>query len=431
MPEILDSTASDFTLRFKQLLTQQERSSAAADTTACAILEDVRQHGDAALLRYTREFDRHASIIVQPEEIAEAKKACPPGSPVYQALCEAKTRITAYHQAQMPEELDYIDHQGVRLGNLWRPVQTVGMYVPGGRASYPSSVLMNAIPALVAGAKRCVMVVPAPDNHLNPAVLLAADMLGIQDIFKVGGAQAIAALAYGTDTIPAVDKIVGPGNAFVASAKRQVFGQVGIDMIAGPSEILIVADATQPPEWVAADLLSQAEHDTAARSLLITADKAWAEQVLVAIERCLAALDRHDIASTSWNQHGAIILVPELQDAVPLINQIAPEHLQLMMAPERYEAMLPLIHSAGAIFLGNYTPEAIGDYMAGPSHVLPTSGTARFSSGLSVYDFLKRVSLIGCSREAFEALAPATEALATSESLGAHALSIAIRQKAS
>lgn len=428
MSKILNSRAEDFISSFQQLLTQHVAFSTEIDTVAHSILEDIRREGDTALLRYTKEFDHHSAIIVQPEEIAHARKICPPTSSVSRALEEAKARITAYHQAQMPHSLDYTDAQGVRLGNLWRPVQTVGMYVPGGRASYPSSVLMNAIPALVAGVKRLVMVVPAPNNELNPAILVAADMLGIKEIFKVGGAQAIAALTYGTGTIPAVDKIVGPGNAFVASAKRQVFGQVGIDMVAGPSEILVVADATQPPEWVAADLLSQAEHDTAARSLLITTDEAWAHQVLAAINAHLVTLERRDIASKSWHQQGAIILVDTLENAVPLINQIAPEHLQLMMPPERYESMLPRIYNAGAIFLGNYTPEAIGDYIAGPSHVLPTSGTARFSSGLSVYDFLKRISLIGCAKDAFNTLAPATETLAKSEGLDAHALSITLRR---
>ena len=428
MPKILHRMAREFPETFRALLGQQIQLASEVDNTVSSILSDIRLQGDDALLRYTEQFDHHTQLRVQPSEIQAARKACPPDSDLYQALVFARERITAYHQAQMPQSIDYTDASGVRLGNLWRPIQTVGMYVPGGLASYPSSVLMNAIPALVAGVKKLIMTVPAPNGQLNPAILVAADMLGIEDIFKVGGAQAIGALAYGTETIPAVDKIVGPGNAFVAAAKRQAFGHVGIDMVAGPSEILVVSDASTPPEWVAADLLSQAEHDANARSLLITNDQRWAYLVLAAIDAQLKTLPRREIAAASWEQYGAIIIVDDMAQSTSLINQIAPEHLQLMLSDTQIEAMLPLIHNAGAIFLGQYTPEAIGDYTAGPSHVLPTSGTARFSSGLSVYDFLKRVSLIGCSQQAFSTLAHATETLARSEKLDAHARSITLRR---
>lgn len=429
MAKLIRSNDADFNQCLQAILASSMEFNTAIIDTVANILQSVQSQGDEALLHYTEKFDGHASIVVTKEDIATAYAAIPENSPLYQALYLAKQRITDYHIKQLPQALDYIDPSNVRLGNLWRPLSSVGMYVPGGLASYPSSVLMNAIPALVAGVKRLVMVVPAPQNKLNPALLVAADMVGIKEIFKVGGAQAIAALAYGTKTIPNVDKIVGPGNAYVAAAKRQVFGKVGIDMIAGPSEILVVSDAHTPPEWIAADLLSQAEHDVNARSLLITDDESWAIQVQHAITAHLATLSRRNIAEESWNKRGAIIIVNNIEkEAISLINQIAPEHLELALDDARIETMLPLIQHAGAIFIGRYTPEAMGDYTAGPSHVLPTAGTARFSSGLSVYDFLKRISLIGCSKGAFETLAPVTRTLANSEQLSAHALSVKIRQ---
>jgi histidinol dehydrogenase len=427
--KIIHSTDKKFPELLRSLLAGSMEFDPSIMDTVSHIIQNVRAKGDQAVAEYTKQFDGHTSLKVGSEEIAAAKAIHPPGSELYQALELAARRISAYHYEQMPRPLDYVDPSNVRLGNLWRPLASVGMYVPGGLASYPSSVLMNAIPAQVAGVKRLVMMVPAPNNQLDPSLLVAADMLGIQEIFKVGGAQAIAALAYGTKTIPAVDKIVGPGNAYVAAAKRQVFGQVGIDMVAGPSEIVVVSDAKTPAAWVAADLLSQAEHDVNARSLLITDDEKWAKHVLKEISTQIDHLDRKEIAQESWDKRGAVIIVNNLeQEAIEVINIIAPEHLELALDEVRAEKMLPFIQHAGAIFVGRYTPEAIGDYVAGPSHVLPTAGTARFSSGLSVYDFLKRISLISCPKDAFGSLAHGTKILADNERLGAHALSVTIRQ---
>lgn len=397
--------------------------------TVATIIAKVEQEWDKALLAYTKMFDRFdataENIKVTAHDIADALALCSPE--LIKSIKVAAERIRSYSEKQMPENLDYTDAEGVRLGHRWSPLDSVGLYVPGGLAAYPSSVLMNAIPAKVAGVKRLAMVVPAPDGKLSPAVLAAAHVAGVDEIYKVGGAQAIAALAYGTKTIAPVDKIVGPGNAYVAEAKRQVFGKVGIDMIAGPSEILIIADNKNNPAWIAADLLSQAEHDKDAQSILITDDQAFADAVEAQIKIILADLPRADIAGASWDQNGTIILVQNWQEAVQLANAIAAEHLEL--AVENPEALLTGIRHAGAIFLGRYTPEAIGDYIAGPSHVLPTSRTARFSSGLSVFDFLKRTSIIGCSEAALAKLSPYTEVLATSEGLGAHALSITTRRK--
>lgn len=394
------------------------------------ILSQIQQEGDNALVELTNRFDRQKvnhvkELTITSKQIEAARNEI--DVELLAALELAAERIADYHQKQMPSDLDYTDSTGVRLGNLWRAIDSVGLYVPGGLASYPSSVLMNAVPAKVAGVKRLVITVPAPDGVLNPVVLAAASVAGVDEIYTVGGAQAIAALAYGTDTIRPVHKIVGPGNAYVAAAKRQVFGKVGIDMIAGPSEILVIADDTANPEWVAADLLSQAEHDEAARSILLTESEAFAKAVSNAIDTLLPTLVKADIARTSWENNGAIIIVKSEEELLSLTNQIAAEHLEIIT--KNPENLLPKIQHAGAVFLGHYTPEAMGDYMAGPSHVLPTAGTAAFSSGLSVYDFLKRMSLIDCPKEAFDALATATAKLADAENLGAHALSVRIRQR--
>ncbi len=404
---------------------QQEESSVAPAVSS--IIQDVRTRGDAALLALTETYDRvaydAAGMRVTPAELAAARDAC--DAPVIEALELAADRIRRFHEKQLPADLDYTDADGVRLGMKWTAISDVGLYVPGGLASYPSSVLMNAIPAQVAGVDRLVIVVPTPDGQLNPSVLAAAQIAGVDEIYKVGGAQAVAALAYGTESIPPVYKIVGPGNAYVAEAKRQVFGQVGIDMIAGPSEILVVADGQNDPAWIAADLLSQAEHSADAQSILITDDAAFADAVDQAIASTLATLPRREIAEASVRDFGLSIVVDSLEAAVPVIDSIAPEHLEL--AVENPEALMRAVRNAGAIFMGRYTPEALGDYVAGPSHVLPTNRTARFSSGLSVYDFLKKSSLIGCPQEAFATLGQASDVLAQNEGLDAHALSASIR----
>lgn len=411
----------------RTLLSERMADNSDVHGTVHTIIQQIRQEGDTALLAYTARFDRwdasENALRVTSEEIAEAVALTSPE--VIKSLKVAAARIRAYSEKQLPKNADYIDDTGVRLGWRWTALDAVGLYVPGGTAAYPSSVLMNAVPALAAGVARLVMVVPAPEGNLTPAILAAAHVAGISEIYKIGGAQAIAALAYGTETIPAVDKIVGPGNAYVAEAKRQVFGQVGIDMIAGPSEICVVADANANPAWIAADLLSQAEHDALAQSILITDDAAFADKVEQEIIALLAQLPRKDMAEASWRDYGAIVIVANMQAAAEAVNIIAPEHLELaVMDPDR---ILPHIRHAGAIFLGYHTPEAIGDYIAGPSHVLPTHGTARFASGLSVFDFLKRTSTIGCSAEGFGALAHYTGTLADAEGLGAHAASVRVR----
>lgn len=427
MPHELDARSPDFEPAFRAFLEVGREAAEEVDRAVADILAAVRQEGDAAVLRYTERFDRLSlraeQLRFSAEEIAAAKAACE--TETLAALQLAATRIEDYHRRQMPEDMDYRDSAGIRLGHRWTPMEAVGIYVPGGTAAYPSSVLMNALPARVAGVGRVAMVVPTPDGIINPLVLAAAAIAGVKEIYRIGGAQAVGALAYGTKTIAPVDKITGPGNAYVAAAKKQVFGRVGIDMIAGPSEILVVADGQNDPAWIAADLLSQAEHDTSAQAILITDDSAFAEQVKRAVDRHLQQLPRREIAAASWRDNGAVILVAALEEAAPIVNRLAPEHLELAVAEP--DALLPLIRNAGAIFLGRHTPEALGDYLAGPNHVLPTSRSARFSSGLSVLDFLKRSSFIEASPEGLAAIGPAGMALARAEGLDAHALSLSLR----
>jgi histidinol dehydrogenase len=421
------STAADFEEDFAAFLSTKREVSEDVDQTVRAILARVRAEGDAALVEYTNRFDRNrftaANLAVTQGEIADAVAGADPRT--VEALTLARDRIASHHARQMPADDRYVDAIGVELGSRWTAIESVGLYVPGGTASYPSSVLMNAVPARVAGVERVVIVVPAPDGVLNPLVLVAAHLAGVSEIYRVGGAQAVAALAYGTQTIRPVAKIVGPGNAYVAAAKRQVFGTVGIDMIAGPSEVLVIADAQNDPDWIAADLLAQAEHDTAAQSILITDDAAFGRSVGQAVERQIATLPRAETAAASWRDFGAVIVVPDLQAAVPLANRIAAEHLELAFADA--EAFVPKIRNAGAIFIGRHTPEVIGDYVGGSNHVLPTARSARFSSGLSVLDFVKRTSLLKLGADQLRALAPAAIALAEAEGLGAHARSVAIR----
>ncbi|MCD6036099.1 MAG: hisD [Rickettsiales bacterium] len=428
MVRVLNAASPGFTQEFRTLLSDKLENDPKINATVAAIVEDIRTRGDDALIEYTNRFDRvkitaPAELRINPAKIKQAYDACDPK--LIEALKLAASRITKYHEGQMPEGKRYTDETGTTLGFRWSSVDAAGLYVPGGLASYPSSVLMNGIPAKVAGVSRIAMVVPAPDGVLNPLVLAAAHIVGINEIYSVGGAQAIAALAYGTQTIKPVNMIVGPGNAYVAAAKRQLFGVVGIDMIAGPSEILLVSDNKSNPSWIAADLLSQAEHDTAARSILITNDAAFGDKVIAEVERLLRTLPREKIARISWENNGAVIIVKDWDVALPLIDQIATEHLEL--AIDNPEALASRVRHAGAIFLGRYTPEAIGDYTAGPSHVLPTASTAAFSSGLSVFNFLKRTSMIACTENSFRALAESTRLLAEAEGLGAHALSITIR----
>lgn len=427
MPLRLDSSASDFRARFDAFLAAKREASADVDAAARGIIDDVIRRGDAALVALSRQFDRidldRVGLRVTADEIAAAAKSC--DRTALDALALARSRIEAYHQRQVPKDERFTDALGVELGSRWTAIEAVGLYVPGGTAAYPSSVLMNAVPAKVAGVPRVVMVVPAPDGILNPLVLAAAQLAGIDEIYRVGGAQAIAALAYGTDSIRPVAKIVGPGNAYVAAAKRIVFGKVGIDMIAGPSEVLIVADTSGNPDWIAADLLAQAEHDEAAQSILITDDAKLAAEVEKAVEAQLTTLPRAKIAGASWRDFGAIIMVRSIADAVPLIDAIAPEHLELIAADD--EGLIARIRNAGAIFIGGHTPEAIGDYVGGSNHVLPTARSARFSSGLNVLDFMKRTSILKCGPEQLAALGPAAIALGKAEGLEAHARSVAIR----
>ncbi|WP_417836066.1 histidinol dehydrogenase [Thalassospira tepidiphila] len=427
MPLKLSITDASFEEDFVKLLGMKRESDADVDAAVADIIADVRNRGDEAVCDYTNRFDRlgidASGMAVSAAEVDAALAEI--DADLLKSLELAAKRIRAYHEKQMPADERYTDESGVELGWRWRAVSAAGLYVPGGLASYPSSVLMNAIPAKVAGVERLVMVVPTPDNKMNPLVLAAARIAGVDEIYRIGGAQAIAALAYGTETIKPVDKIVGPGNAFVAAAKRRVFGQVGIDMIAGPSEILVVADGSNDPSWVAADLLSQAEHDPVAQSILITDDAKFADRVQAAIDAHLEKLPRAEIAGASWRDFGAIVLVENLSQAPALVDRIAPEHLEL--AVDDPDALAEDIHHAGAIFLGRYTPEAIGDYVAGPNHVLPTARSARFSSGLGVLDFIKRSSLIKCTPESLAKIGPAAIALAESEGLQAHGLSVAIR----
>jgi histidinol dehydrogenase len=427
MATTLSTRDANFEAAFGALLAAKRESAADVDTAVAAIIDDVAARGDAALLDYTNRFDRVAltadRLRLSRDEIAEMASKAP--EETVAALGVAAARIESFHRKQLPQSLDYRDDSGVRLGLRWRQLESAGLYVPGGTAAYPSSVLMNAIPARVAGVERLVMVVPAPDGVLNPLVMAAAQFAGIEEIYRIGGAQAIAALAYGTATITPVDKIVGPGNAYVAAAKRRVFGQVGIDMIAGPSEILVVADRHNDPAWIAADLLSQAEHDLAAQSILITDAREFAVSVEQAVANHLKNLPRVAIAQGSWETHGAIIVVDDWNEALPLIDRIAPEHLEL--AVDEPDSLASRVRHAGAIFLGRYAPEAVGDYIAGPNHVLPTARSARFASGLSVFDFMKRTTLVGCDADGLAALAPAAIRLAEAEGLDAHALSLAIR----
>jgi histidinol dehydrogenase len=427
MPVRLDSRAADFPASFRTLLAQKREAMAEVEAAVRSIIADVALRGDRALVELSRRFDRvhlgELGIKVAAEEIDSALAACDPKA--LDALTLARDRIEAYHRRQLPQDDRFTDALGVELGSRWTAIESVGLYVPGGTAAYPSSVLMNAVPAKVAGVPRVVMVVPAPQGKLLPLVLAAAKLAGIDEIYRIGGAQAVAALAYGTETIAPVAKIVGPGNAYVATAKRLVFGDVGIDMIAGPSEVLIIADATANPEWIAADLLAQAEHDPAAQSILITDSAELAAAVETAVEQQLAVLPRKDIAAASWRDFGAIVLVAAISDAVPLVDAIAPEHLEIMT--QGAEDLSRRVRNAGAIFIGAYTPEAIGDYVGGSNHVLPTARSARFSSGLSVLDFMKRTSVLKCSAASLATLGPAAVALGEAEGLDAHARSVALR----
>ncbi|HEV3490569.1 MAG TPA: histidinol dehydrogenase [Reyranella sp.] len=425
----LDASSPDFEKDFVAFLGHRRESDEDVDRVVAEIVQDVRARGDAAVVEYTRRFDKveldAEGLRVSDEERRTAADKVP--SVQRSALEFAARRIEAFHRTLLPTDVDFTDSSGTRLGARYRPIDSVGVYVPGGTAAYPSSVLMNVVPAKVAGVKRIVMVVPTPGGTLNPLVMLAAEIAGADEIWRIGGAQAVAALAYGTASIKPVDKITGPGNAYVAAAKRRVFGQVGIDLIAGPSEILVVADAQNDPAWIAADLLSQAEHDASSQSVLIADDAAFADSVARAVEDELKTMARADIAGASWRDNGCIILVPELAACAPIADRIAAEHVELAMEAAPAAALADRIRHAGAIFLGRYTPEAIGDYVAGTNHVLPTSRAARFSGGLGVADFLKRTSLVACTPDALAALGPAALTLADAEGLGAHGRSVSIR----
>ncbi|GHC80453.1 histidinol dehydrogenase [Limoniibacter endophyticus] len=427
MASRLLASAPDFETAFEAFLATKREVSEDVDQAVRAIIATVRHDGDAALIEYTKRFDRadleQLGLCVSAEDIRSAYDYA--DADTVEALRFAHQRILSHHSRQMPKDDFYTDNLGVELGSRWSAVDAVGLYVPGGTASYPSSVLMNAVPAKVAGVKRLVMVVPSPEGFINPLVLIAADIAGVDEIYRVGGAQAVAALAYGTQTIAPVHKIVGPGNAYVAAAKRQVFGKVGIDMIAGPSEILVIADDKNDPDWIAADLLSQAEHDTAAQSILITDAPAFADAVAQAVERQLATLSREATARASWNEFGAIILVDDFEKALPLADRIAAEHVEI--ATDNADNLAAKLRHAGAIFIGRHTPEVIGDYVGGSNHVLPTARSARFSSGLSVLDFVKRSSVLKLGPEQLRALGPAAIALAKAEGLDAHARSVAVR----
>jgi histidinol dehydrogenase len=427
MPQFLSTDAPDFAPRFAALLAMKREDSPEVGEIVAGIIADVRALGDAAVIELTHRFDRIAltpgTLAFTTAEVDAAVAAVPAAERA--ALELAADRIRAYHDRQLPQDESWTDGTGAMLGWRWGPVSAAGLYVPGGLATYPSSVLMNAIPAKVAGVPRLVVTVPTPDGAVNPLVLLACRIAGVDEIYRIGGAQAVAALAWGTDTIRPVDKITGPGNAFVAAAKRQVFGKVGIDMIAGPSEILVIADADNDPDWIALDLLSQAEHDESAQSILITPDAAFGRAVADAVEARLQTLERRAIAGASWRDFGAVITVRDLTEAAALSDRIAPEHLELCVADP--EGLLPRITHAGAVFLGKWTPEAIGDYVGGPNHVLPTARSARFSSGLSVLDFLKRTTVSKMTPGALSAIGPAAETLANSESLQAHGLSVRAR----
>ena len=427
MPAYLSTTDADFDAQFQGLLGMKREEAEDVDQAVAAIIADVRARGDAAVIALTARFDR---LTLTPETMAftrtEIDAECAKVSAEDRAALElAADRIHAYHARQMPENASWVDASGAMLGWRWTPVSAAGLYVPGGIASYPSSVLMNAIPARVAGVQRLVITCPTPDGIVNPLVLMAARIAGVETIYRIGGAQAVAALAYGTRTIAPVDKITGPGNAYVAAAKRRVFGRVGIDMIAGPSEILVIADRDNDPDWIALDLLSQAEHDPSTQSILITNDAAFGRAVAAAVDARLQTLQRRDVAGAAWRDNGAIIIVRDLEQAAALSNRVAPEHLELCVSNP--EALSDQITHAGAIFLGAWTPEAIGDYVGGPNHVLPTARSARFSSGLSVMDFIKRTTIAKMTPEALAQIGPAAERLALSESLQAHGLSVRAR----
>ena len=429
MPVFLNATDPNFEAEFQTLLSAKREDSPDVDQVVADIIADVRARGDAALLEYTERFDR---LSLTPETLrlsgaeiaAEIQKVAPEDRA---ALELAADRIRAYHVEQMPQDAWWKDASGAELGWRWTPVSAAGLYVPGGLATYPSSVLMNAIPAKVAGVERLAITVPTPGGAINPLVILAAELAGVDEIYRIGGAQAIAALAYGTSSVAAVDKITGPGNAFVAAAKRRVFGKVGIDMIAGPSEILVIADKDNSPDWIALDLLSQAEHDESAQSILITDDADFASAVSASVDKFLKTLERRDIAGASWRDYGSIILVSDMDQAVALSDRIAPEHLEICV--DDAMGVSEKIHHAGAIFIGAWTPEAIGDYVGGPNHVLPTARSARFSSGLSVMDFVKRTTLSRMTPDALAQIGPAAERLASSEGLEAHGLSVTARLK--
>ena len=429
MPLRLDASAPGFEKEFSAFLGRNRDTDENVDRVVAGIVADVRARGDAAVVDYTARFD-WAGITAANMRISDAERdAAAAKVPAAQreALIFAARRIEVFHRALMPKDVDFTDSTGTRLGARYRPVDAAGVYVPGGTAAYPSSVLMNIVPAKVAGVGRIVMVVPTPGGTLNPLVMLAAAIAGADEIWRIGGAQAVAALAYGTESIRPVDKITGPGNAYVAAAKRRVFGQVGIDLIAGPSEILVVADRHNDPAWIAADLLSQAEHDPSSQSVLIADDAAFADAVLRAVEAELKTLARAEIAAASWRDNGAVILVPDFSAAPPIVDAIAAEHVELAMEMAEAEALSQKIRHAGAIFLGRHTPEAIGDYVAGTNHVLPTSRAARFSGGLGVSDFLKRTSLVACTPQSLAALGPSAVALAEAEGLGAHGRSVSLR----
>lgn len=427
MPVMLSTSSAGFEAGFRDLLGAKREDSVDVNEAVAAIIAQVRSQGDAALIELTKRFDRleltAETIRIPASKLREARAALPAEDMA--ALELAAQRIEDYHRPQLPEDKMWTDATGAKLGWRWGPVDAVGLYVPGGQASYPSSVLMNAVPAKVAGVGRIAVCVPTPDGVINPAVLAACDLAGVDEVYAIGGAQAIAALAYGTETIAPVDKITGPGNAYVAAAKKQVFGKVGIDMIAGPSEVVIIAEGAQNPDWLALDLMAQAEHDADAQSILITPDADLAQAVIEAVEKLLPTLPRAKIAGESWERHGAVIVTKDLAEAAALSDRLAPEHLELCV--DDPEALLENIRHAGAIFLGGWTPEAAGDYVSGPNHVLPTARSARFSSGLSVMDFLKRSTIAQLSPASLAAIGPAGVRLAMSEGLQAHARSITAR----
>ena len=423
----LNSADTGFAQQFSAMLGNKREEAEDVNAAVSTILHDVRERGDEAVIEYTERFDRFCvadlGLKITPDEVAAAVGRCP--KDIRDALRLAHERIRAFHEKQLPEAIQYTDEAGVELGQRWTAVDAAGLYVPGGTAAYPSSVLMNAVPAKAAGVERLCMVVPTPDGVTNDQVLAAASIAGVDEIYRIGGAQAIGALAYGTKSIPPVAKIVGPGNAYVAAAKRQVFGTVGIDMIAGPSEVLILADAGNSADWIAADLLAQAEHDVSAQSILITDSQALADRVTAALEGQLKTLPRAEIAARSWHDNGVVIVVPALREATGLVDRIAPEHLEISAQNEA--ELAAAVRNAGAIFLGPHTPEAVGDYVGGPNHVLPTARSARFSSGLGVLDFMKRTSILRCSAEALRQIGPAAVTLGRAEGLEAHARSVALR----